>query len=245
MYHSLPDSHVASSSLCKAASLSADDAGIVAEPGAASSYFELRKAKLRLGQYSGDDFLEDIASYRAENNWRSRVPVHRNNGNGADFFLDELLGIDASPDEIRASAERPVLNETICYVPLCVDYVLDMLGKLKVCGKVPDSSDTFYDIGSGVGRITALFNILTEAKSIGVEYQPTFCETSRKVIRDLNLTNVSVIESDARNVDYRGGTIFYLWQPFHGEVMKEVAQLIDRVALEAKGKEPIWVCYAG
>ncbi len=87
--------------------------------------------------------------------------------------------------------------------------------------------DVFVDLGSGLGQVPILVNLLTGIAAKGVEFDPAFCEYSRQCSARLNLSNVTFINGDARKADYSGGTIFFMFTPFTGEIMREVLGMLE------------------
>jgi hypothetical protein len=57
----------------------------------------------------------------------------------------------------------------------------------------------------------------------------------------LNLANVTFIQQDARDADYSFGTVFYLYTPFTGTILRSV---LDSLRSEAANRE-IQVCTFG
>ena len=90
--------------------------------------------------------------------------------------------------------------------------------------------DVFVDLGSGLGQITIIVNLLTGTPSIGIEIEPAFCTYAAECAAALNLREVSFIHTDARHADYSGGTIFFLFTPFKGAILQKVLSLLRKQA---------------
>lgn len=95
-------------------------------------------------------------------------------------------------------------------------------------------NDVFFDLGSGLGQVAILVNLLTGINVKGVEFEPAFCDYARSYAADLNLPYVSFINADARNADYTEGTVFFMFTPFKGEMMEEVLAILRKEALKRR-----------
>ena len=104
--------------------------------------------------------------------------------------------------------------------------VLDMIDHARIA-----EDDCFYDLGAGLGQPTILVNLLCGARSVGVEYQPGYCEFARRRAELLGVRGVTFINADARQVNYADGTVFLLFSPFRGAILEHV--------LEKLREEPI------
>ncbi|HLA59737.1 MAG TPA: hypothetical protein VK622_13275 [Puia sp.] len=82
--------------------------------------------------------------------------------------------------------------------------------------------DVFYDLGSGLGQVTMLVNLLTCTIAKGVEFEPAYCNYAKACAADLNLSQVDFINADARHADYSSGTVFFMYTPFEGEMLRDV-----------------------
>ena len=101
--------------------------------------------------------------------------------------------------------------------------------------------DRFYDLGSGLGRVPMLVSLLTGTRAVGVEYEPTYVHYARRAARKLGLANIAFRNLDAQEADLGDGTIFFMYTPFFGHMLRTV---LDRLA--ALGRERrITVCTYG
>jgi hypothetical protein len=131
---------------------------------------------------------------------------------GLDLLVNGVLEIGAAP-----AATRERLPDMIHYEPAPARLILDLIDN---AGLQP--GDVFSDLGSGLGQAVILVNLLTGIRAKGVEFEPAFCDAARACARRLGLANVEFINADAREVDYAGGTVFYLFTPFKGEILRAV-----------------------
>lgn len=93
--------------------------------------------------------------------------------------------------------------------------------------------DIFYDIGCGNGRVLCYVARKRVAKVVGVELSRAFADKSEANARKLRgrISPIEVRCADATEVDYSGGTIFYLANPFGAETMRSVLAKIHQSAV--------------
>lgn len=171
-------------------------------------------------------WLLPFSSY-TENNWAA--PHH--GYEDLDFLLDGVLLSEPQP--------RPTLQPKdgmVRYEPTPASVILELIERIACT-----DNDLFCDLGSGFGKVTALVNLLTGVQTLGVEYQPEFCAYAEKQARRLGLENVRYINKDARDVDYSNATIFFLFNPFGGEIFETV---LEKIQQEAKTRK-ITICSYG
>ncbi|MEO7756461.1 MAG: hypothetical protein ABIS07_07765 [Dokdonella sp.] len=67
-----------------------------------------------------------------------------------------------------------------------------------------------------------LVALCTRARAIGIEREAAFVTRARQCAAALNLSRVGFIEQDARTADFSTGTVFYLYTPFSGSILRSV-----------------------
>jgi tRNA/tmRNA/rRNA uracil-C5-methylase (TrmA/RlmC/RlmD family) len=148
-----------------------------------------------------------------------------------DMLVNGLLEVAFVPVEPEARDA-----DMLFYQPTPARIILKLIDELQV---MPE--DTFYDLGSGLGHVPILVNLLTGIQTKGVELEDSYVRYSGECVNKLGLVNVAFINADARHVDYDDGTIFYMYTPFQGDMLRQVL-----VKLEAQSKRrPIKVCTYG
>ncbi|MEW5848048.1 MAG: hypothetical protein AB2A00_04510 [Myxococcota bacterium] len=147
-----------------------------------------------------------------------------------DAWLDSVLGLDGLPDD---GPDLP--SGCVPYLPCSVATLLLMVEHAGV-----HAGDVFVDVGSGLGRATALTHFLTGAAAVGIEVQPELVRISRELTRSLNATHISVVEGDAAQLtgDITVGTVFFLYCPFTGARLETVLGHLEAIA----STRPIRVC---
>ncbi len=88
-------------------------------------------------------------------------------------------------------------------------------------------TDVFFDIGSGLGQVVILVNLISGAVARGIEYEPAYCEYAKIGASQLNLVNVEFINADARAGDYSQGTVFFLYTPFEGKMLEDMLEVLQ------------------
>ncbi|MEZ4616402.1 MAG: class I SAM-dependent methyltransferase [Caldilineaceae bacterium] len=91
-------------------------------------------------------------------------------------------------------------------------------------------ADCFYDLGSGLGQVVMLVQLLTGMAARGVEYDPAFVDFARRQAAILDLPAVRFVNADARIADYSDGTIFFLFTPFRGAMLRTVMTRLRDIA---------------
>jgi hypothetical protein len=155
-------------------------------------------------------------------------------GEGYDY-LDELLaGVFrfADPGTIKVQPTP----EMVFYQPTPARHIFDLFHRTALTER-----DVLIDLGSGLGHVPLLASICTRARSIGIEIEPAYIESARKTAELLNLSGVTFVQEDARRANLSGGTVFYLFTPFSGGMLREV---LDSLRQEGT-KRKIRVCTLG
>jgi hypothetical protein len=150
-------------------------------------------------------------------------------------YLDELVS-GVFRFEVTEEPKFHLLEEMVAYQPTPARHVFDLIRHIKLTAQ-----DVFVDLGSGLGHLALLIAICTDARCIGVELEPTYVTCSAKIAQELNLNNATFLAVDAREADLSCGTVFYLYTPFRGAILRAV---LERLRLESLTRE-IRVCTFG
>jgi Histone methylation protein DOT1 len=150
-------------------------------------------------------------------------------------YLDELISGVLQFEE--PSAETIQLeSEMVSYQPTPARHIFDLIGRTALTDR-----DSLIDLGSGLGHVTLTVSICTRARCTGIELESSYVDCARKSARFLNLNNVKFIQGDAREADLSGGTVFYLYTPFTGAILRGVLNVLWQEAL----KREIRICTFG
>lgn len=150
-------------------------------------------------------------------------------------YLDALVNGVLRPDLGDADI-ADLAADMVPYQPTPARHIFDLIRRAELT-----SADVFVDIGSGLGHVPLMVNICTGARSIGIELQPAYVDCARRVARGLNLAGVSFLNEDARAADLSSGTVFYLYTPFKGAILRTV---LDSMKLALEGRA-VRVCTYG
>jgi SAM-dependent methyltransferase len=129
-------------------------------------------------------------------------------------FINGLLLIRVV--SVETKAKEP---EMVYYQQTPARIIFELVEKARLTGE-----DVFYDLGSGLGQVPILVNLLSGATAKGIEFEPAYCDYARGCAADLNLSRVEFINADARTADYSEGTIFFMYTPFEGRILQEVLE---------------------
>jgi hypothetical protein len=155
------------------------------------------------------------------------------NGMGYDY-IDELIsgvfGFEEPEDE-----HIPREPEKLFYQPTPAWHIFSLISLTALT-----SDDVFVDLGSGLGHVPMMVSICTEARSLGIEIEATYVERAQQCARGLNLNQVTFIQQDAREADLSEGTVFYLYTPFVGSILRKV---LKRLRREAAARQIRICCY--
>jgi Methyltransferase domain len=165
---------------------------------------------------------------------RNRGAGGRTSGEGYDY-LDELIGGVLQLERPGAGVAK-LDAEMVRFQPTPARPIFELIG----CTALTER-DVLVDIGSGLGHVSLLTAICTDARVIGIELEAAYVDCARRSAEALNLNNVTFIQQDAREADLSRGTVFYLYTPFTGSILRAV---LDSLLKEAASRE-IRVCTFG
>jgi hypothetical protein len=141
-----------------------------------------------------------------------------------DVFINGLLLTDPIPVETKD--REP---EMVFYQQTPARIILELIQQANLTDQ-----DVFYDLGSGLGQVPILVNLISGASARGVEFEPAYCDYARACAAELNLSRVEFMNVDARAADYSEGTVFFMYTPFEGRLLQEVLEKLHREAHRRK-----------
>jgi hypothetical protein len=156
------------------------------------------------------------------------------NGAGYDY-LDELIIGVLGFEEIGDTIVQPTA-EMVFYQPTPARHIFDLIVRTAL-----NEHDVLVDLGSGLGHVPLLASICTRARSVGVELEPVYVACARRSAATLNLKNATFIQQDARAAELTNGTVFYMYTPFSGNLLRAV---LDSLQQEGTRRD-IRVCTFG
>jgi hypothetical protein len=150
-------------------------------------------------------------------------------------YLDALISGVLQIDE----PEVPLAGlavEMVFYQPTPARHIFDMVVRTAL-----NERDVLIDLGSGLGQVPLLAAICTGARCIGIEWEAAYVDCARRCARALDIGQVTFAQGDVRAADLSAGTVFYLYTPFKGTMLREV---LDRLMAEGARRE-IRICTLG
>ncbi|NID15840.1 hypothetical protein [Luteibacter yeojuensis] len=137
-----------------------------------------------------------------------------------DHVLAGVLAIE-EPDVARP-APPP---DMVFYQPTPARHIIDGVNRARIA-----ADDVVMDLGAGLGHVPILVNVLTGARTSGVEREPGYVARAMEAARGLGLRDVNIAVGDARDADLSDASVFYLFTPFVGTVLRDVVAKIEREA---------------
>jgi hypothetical protein len=144
-------------------------------------------------------------------------------GEGYDYLDALVSGVLQFEEPGTEVAELPA--EMVFYQPTPARHVFDLIDRAALTER-----DVLVDLGSGLGHVPLLTCICTRARGIGIEREAAYVDCARKSACGLNLTNATFVQQDAREADFSSGTVFYLYTPFTGTILRTVLDSLRREA---------------
>jgi hypothetical protein len=155
-------------------------------------------------------------------------------GAGYDYFdhlLAGLLDLDDPGEPLR-----PLAPEMVFYQPTPARHIFGLIGRLRL-----DEHDVLVDLGAGLGHVSLLAAACSPARSVGIEREAAYAACAQRCAQRLGLTRAVMLCQDVRDADLSSGTVFYLYTPFTGSILRTV---MERLARQAAAR-PIRVCTLG
>lgn len=187
--------------------------------------FQQLREGIRLGRYSGKEFKNLIREY-VDFNVAGNEQLDEMGYDNLDIFINGLSLFQPMPEQSKA-----LEPEMVYYQKTPARVIFEMVEKIPF-----RKEDVFFDLGSGLGQVAILVNLLAGITVRGIEFEPAFCDYARDCAAELNLSNVTFINVDARKADYTEGTIFFMFTPFRGEILQAVLAALRKESLKRKIK---------
>jgi hypothetical protein len=144
---------------------------------------------------------------------------HRMKFGGYDYLDEFVSGVLRLEEPVAAGAGLE--PEMVAYQPTPARHIFDLIGRAGLTER-----DLLIDLGSGLGQVTLVAAICTKARCLGIEVEAGYVDCARKSARSLNLENAEFVAGDVRTAELSEGTVFYLYTPFRGAMLREVLELL-------------------
>jgi hypothetical protein len=178
--------------------------------------YDADRERVRRGGLRGEELLAWLAAFSPGQRERA---------------IEQLLGVDSYPP-----APAPLEADLVGYIPSGVAAIVRAVFEVPV---TPD--DVFVDIGSGLGKAAMIVHLLSGARVRGIELQHGLVAQASARADQLGLTDVSFVAADARDAELDDGSVFFLYLPFTGAVLRTVLQRLH----VASTKRDVVVCTLG
>ena len=127
-------------------------------------------------------------------------------------------------------------GEMIHYESTPVSAVLELVDRAPLTGR-----ERFVDVGSGLGQVVLLVHLLTGVDASGLEVVPAYVAGARGEAERLGVDGVTFRAGDARFADLCGGTVYFMFSPFRGQMLRTV---LNRLREEACARR-LTICSFG
>lgn len=144
-------------------------------------------------------------------------------GQHYDAFDALLVGVLALEDPVSDDPVPP--PDMVFYQPTPARHIVDCVRRAGI-----GAGDAVLDLGSGLGHVPMLVNILTGARVTGVEREPAYVAAATRAAAALGLEGVRFVHADAREASFDDVDVVYLFTPFIGRVLAEVVAMLERAA---------------
>lgn len=141
---------------------------------------------------------------------------------------ERLLAIDTRARTAEGPCNGPADSrhgDGLWYAPPDYRYLRRIMRILR-----PGPEDVFYDIGSGMGRVLCMAARWRISRVVGIELDRPLCQIARQNADRMRGRHapIDVRCEDASSADLSDGTIYYLYNPFGPETMRDVLGRIRR-----------------
>ena len=187
--------------------------------------FQKLQADIRNRAYTSEEFrslIGEHVDFNLEDKDHQEEPGYDN----LDIFINGLFPLQTMPEQTKV-----LEPEMVYYQKTPARIIFELTEQLHF-----SKDDVLFDLGSGLGQVTMLVNMLSGIKVKGIELEPAFCRYATDCAANLNLPNVEFINVDARKADYTEGTLFFMYTPFNGKIMQDVLEILRKESLSRKIK---------
>ena len=135
--------------------------------------------------------------------------------------------------------EPPVADGAHVYLSLPFETMRAILRRTGL-----DSKDTLVDLGCGKGRLLLVGSLFHPATVIGIELSSRLAEIARRHAgRLIESRLIEVLNCNVLDYDFNRGTVFYLYNPFEGDILQGVMDRLESSLLNSP--RPIRIIYVG
>lgn len=190
-----------------------------------ANLFQELRVKIRTAGYTGTAFknmVQEYVGFNLNDYQHQGEPDYDN----LDVFINGLLAFQYIPQQTKE-----LEPEMVYYQKTPARIVFELAEKAHFT-----KYDVFFDLGSGLGQVAILINLLAGIPVQGVEFEPAFCNYAQACAAELNLSGITFINTDARKANYNEGTVFFMFTPFKGKILQVVLEKLRKESLLRKIK---------
>ena len=92
------------------------------------------------------------------------------------------------------------------------------IAKLAAFYLMDKKGTKILDIGSGAGKFCMIGSACTEGVFVGIEQRPKLSRLAQKLSKRYNLTNVTFINANIKNVSFQDFDAFYMFNSFYENI---------------------------
>jgi hypothetical protein len=181
--------------------------------------FRALEQQIRISKDSGLAFRKIIDNFFSSF-LANTEPADEIGYDNLDIFINRLLSTNTLPE-----AKKEPEPEMVFYQKTPARIIFELCKKIN-------RDDVFFDIGCGVGQVVILVNLISNAKAIGIEFEPAYCNYAKEITSRFELVNALFINDNAKNIDYSEGSVFFLYTPFYGTMLREVLSLLQKHSVD-------------
>lgn len=86
-------------------------------------------------------------------------------------------------------------------------------------------SDIVYELGSGIGRASFWFQVISGCRVVAIELIPQFVDIAKKIQNKLQNYQIEFIQDDFLNIDYQKASVIYFYgTSFSDEMILKLAK---------------------
>jgi hypothetical protein len=182
-----------------------------------TNLFRQLREKILTGSYTRASFTKMVSKYLGYDvsDIRQDEKIGYDN---LDLFINGLFATRSIPDPIIRLEPEMIFYQK---APARIIFELAERAQFR-------KDDIFFDLGSGLGQVAILVNLVSGAITRGIEYEPAYCAYAKASALQLHLSGVDFINADARKADCSSGTIFFMYDPFQGSMLQDMLKILQR-----------------
>jgi len=184
--------------------------------------FAQLQGKLQMGQFTPAQLRAHFDAY---------TDYRPESAGGPHYGYENLDGLVSGVFFSRPAPDETLERQPgmVRYQPTPASVILELIDRVGF-----NPQDVFVDLGSGLGHVLVLVGLLTGVRCVGIEYQPSYAAYTQEMVSEFGLKGITVVNGDARDIDYSQGTVFFMFNPFGGRIFDAV---MDKLQARARTRQ--------